>query len=365
MQQINDLSARIACHQEQIKAAVERVIGSGWLVLGPEVKQFEAAFAAYVGAGDCISVANGTDAIELGLKALGVAAGERVATVANASMYTTTALLAIGAEPFFMDVDLDSRCAGLAEVQRAVDSGVKVVVVTHLYGLAAPEIAEIAAFCAQRGVALFEDCAQAHGARVGGKRVGSFGIASSFSFYPTKNLGALGDGGAVLTSDPEVARKMRALRQYGWSDKYKVQMAGARNSRLDEMQAAILSAFLPRLDDGNARRLAITKRYGAALRHRDVQVPAPAGDNYVGHLYVVRSARRDALRTHLRGAGVASEVHYPIPDHRQPVFGERYAGLRLENTERLAAEILTLPCYPEMSDADVDRVVDAVNGWGT
>lgn len=364
MQQINDLSARIGQYQDKIQAAVARVIASGWVVLGPEVKQFEQNFAAYLGAADCISVANGTDAIELGLKALGVRAGDSVATVANASMYTTTALLAIGAEPFFMDVDLDSRCASLAEVTRAVDAGVKVVVVTHLYGVAAPEIAQIAAFCAERGVPLFEDCAQAHGAAIGGKRTGTFGAASSFSFYPTKNLGALGDGGAVVTSDPAIAARMRALRQYGWSDKYKVDVAGARNSRLDEMQAAILSAFLPGLDAANARRLAIAERYRAGLRHPEVDVPQAGGESYVGHLYVVRSARRDALRAYLREAGIASEVHYPIPDHRQPVFGDRYAAVRLENTERLASDILTLPCYPEMSDADVDRVVAAVNGWG-
>jgi len=364
MQQINDLSARIAQYQTQIKAAVNRVVDSGWLVLGPEIKGFEAAFAAYLEASECISVANGTDAIELGLKAMGVAAGDLVATVANASMYTTTALLAIGAEPFFMDVDLDSRCATLAEVQRALDGGVKAVVVTHLYGLGAPDIGAIAALCAQHGVPLFEDCAQAHGAIVDGKRVGTFGAASSFSFYPTKNLGALGDGGAVVTSDSDIAQRMRALRQYGWSDKYTVQVAGARNSRLDEMQAAILSAFLPDLDASNARRLAIAERYSAGLKHPDVQVPNASGTSYVAHLYVVRSASRDALRAHLRQAGIASDVHYPIPDHRQPVFGERFASVRLENTERLATEILTLPCYPEMSDADVDRVIAAVNGWG-
>jgi len=364
MQQINDLSARIAQHQDQIKQAMNRVVDSGWLVLGPEVKKFEAAFAAWLGASECISVANGTDAIELGLKAIGVAPGDQVATVANASMYTTTALLAIGAEPFFMDVDLDSRCATLAEVTRAIEAGVKAVVVTHLYGLAAPEIAEIAAYCAARGVPLFEDCAQAHGAMSNGKRTGTFGAASSFSFYPTKNLGALGDGGAVVTSDAGIAARMRALRQYGWSEKYTVQVAGARNSRLDEMQAAILSAFLPSLDEANARRLAIADRYSAALDHAEVQVPSATGAAYVGHLYVVRSPRRDALRAHLREAGVASDVHYPIPDHRQPVFGGRYAHVRLENTECLAAEILTLPCYPEMSDAAVEHVITAVNGWG-
>lgn len=364
MQQINDLSARIGQYQEQIQAAVGRVIASGWVVLGPEVKQFEQAFATYLGAANCISVANGTDAIELGLKALGVVAGDRVATVANASMYTTTALLAIGAEPYFMDVDLDSRCASLAEVMRAVDAGVKAVVLTHLYGLAAPDTVAIAALCSQRGVMLFEDCAQAHGAELDGRRTGTFGAAASFSFYPTKNLGALGDGGAVVTSDAAIGARMRALRQYGWSDKYKVDVAGARNSRLDEMQAAILSAFLPGLDAANARRREITDRYSATLKHEDVQVPAPAGAASVGHLYVIRSTRRDALKAHLRSANIAADVHYPIPDHRQPVFGGRYDAIVLPNTERLAEEILTLPCYPEMHDADVDGVVAAVNGWG-
>jgi aminotransferase EvaB len=363
MLQINDLSARIGNYREQIDAAIARVVASGWVVLGPEVKRFEQAFAAYLGAADCVSVANGTDAIELGLKAIGVGAGDRVATVANASMYTTTALLAIGAEPVFMDVAPDSRCAGLHDVEQALDAGVKAVVVTHLYGLAAPDTAAIAALCAARGVPLFEDCAQAHGALLDGKRVGTFGLAASFSFYPTKNLGALGDGGAVATNDAAVAARVRALRQYGWSEKYKVDVAGARNSRLDEMQAALLNAFLPDLDTANARRRAIAARYGAGLRHPNVEVPPAGGPESVAHLYVVRSPRRDALRTHLRAAGIAADVHYPIPDHRQPVFGERYAALRLEHTETLAREILTLPCYPEMSDADVDRVIAAVNSW--
>lgn len=363
MQQINDLSSLISQYKTAIEAAVSRVIDSGWVVLGPEVKQFEQNFATYLGAQDCISVANGTDAIELGLKAIGVSAGDRVATVANASMYTTTALLAIGAEPVFMDVDLDSRCVGLAEVISAVDKGVKAVVVTHLYGFAAPEIVQIAAFCAERGVALFEDCAQSHGAAVNGKRTGTFGAAASFSFYPTKNLGALGDGGAVVTSDVGIASRMRALRQYGWSDKYKVDVAGARNSRLDEMQAAILNTFLPDLDAANARRLAIADRYRTELNHVEIQVPSASGEAYVAHLYVVRSLRRDALRAHLRAAGIAADVHYPIPDHRQPVFGGRYSNVHLENTERLAAEILTLPCYPGMIDEQVDRVIQAVNNW--
>ena len=361
--QINELSARIRVHEDEIRASLNRVISSGWLVLGPEVKKFEASFAGYLGAAHCISLANGTDAIELALRGLGVEAGDRVATVANAGMYTTTAMLAIGAEPFFLDVDLNTRNTTLSEVNRAIAAGVKAVVVTHLYGLATPEIREIAQRCAQHGVRLLEDCAQAHGALTDGQRVGTFGDASSYSFYPTKNLGALGDGGAVVTNSADLAEKVSRLRQYGWTDKYHVELAGARNSRLDEMQAAILLAFLPHLDAANARRREIAARYSVMIKHADVLLPEQMGSEYVGHLYVLCSPRRDSLRMHLRTLDIASDVHYPIPDYRQPVFGQRFAQVRLANTEHLVGEILTLPCYPEMTDAQVDEVISGVNSW--
>lgn len=360
---INDLSAHICANEDAIRAATNRVISSGWLVLGPEVMKFEAAFAEYLGTAHCIGLANGTDAIELALRAMGVEAGDRVATVANAGMYTTTAMLAIGAEPFFIDVDLATRNTTISEVDRAIAAGVKAVVVTHLYGLATPQILSISQRCAQHGVRLLEDCAQAHGALVDGRRVGTFGDASSFSFYPTKNLGALGDGGAVVTNNAIIAEKLSRLRQYGWSDKYRVELAGARNSRLDEMQAAILLAFLPHLDTANARRREITTRYSTKIKHTDVLLPASMGAEYVGHLYVLRSPRRDSLRAHLRALDIASDVHYPIPDYRQPIFGRRFSQMCLANTEKLVAEILTLPCYPEMTDAQINEVIAGVNAW--
>lgn len=361
MLQINNLSARIDQHKTQIRVAIDRVIASGWLVLGPEVRQFEQAFAAYLGASHCVSLANGTDAIELALKAMGVSAGDQVATVANAGMYTTTALRAIGAEPYFMDVDLDTRGATFAEITRAIEAGVKAVVVTHLYGLAVPEIAVIAEYCAQENIPLLEDCAQAHGAQINGKRVGTFGDAASFSFYPTKNLGALGDGGAVVTNNPGIAKKVGLLRQYGWTAKYKVEMPGARNSRLDEIQAAILSELLPYLDGWNTRRREIAARYSSEISHPNIVLPPVGKEDYVAHLYVVRSPQRDALRVHLRNCEIASDVHYPIPDYRQPVFAGLYANICLANTEKLVQEILTLPCYPEMARGDVNIVIDAVN----
>jgi dTDP-4-amino-4,6-dideoxygalactose transaminase len=360
---INDLSAKVAVYRNAIDEAVSRVLNRSWLVLGPEVVAFEKAFAEYVGVSYCRTLANGTDALELALRALGVQQGDKVATVANAGFYTSTALLAIGATPFYLDVDPETRVVTLGEVERAIREGVKAVVVTHLYGQAVPAIAKIAADCRTAGLMLVEDCAQAHGAKVDGKKVGSFGDMGCFSFYPTKNLGALGDGGAVVCKDATLAEKIEYLRQYGWSAKYQVNLAGSRNSRLDEIQAAILSVFLPKLDGWNARRREIALQYSTLISHPEVRLPQVYGEDYVAHLYVVRSSKRDMLREHLRKQDIATDVHYPIPDYRQPVFEKRFSDIFLQNTETLAQEVLTLPCYPEMTDEDVKRVINAVNDW--
>ncbi|ARU03651.1 erythromycin biosynthesis sensory transduction protein eryC1 [Comamonas serinivorans] len=364
--QINDLQAHVRAKHAAIATAVQRVIASGWLILGPEVRAFEAAFAGYVGVAHAVGVANGTDAIELALRALGVQAGDTVATAANASLYAATAMAPLGAQPLFLDVDPASHTVPLAEVERAVAEGARAVVITHLYGRAAPDIEAIARLCAAQGVRLLEDCAQAHGARLHGRCVGSFGDAASFSFYPTKNLGALGDGGAVVTPHADVAEAVTRLRQYGWTSKYTVSLAGARNSRLDELQAAVLSALLPGLDADNARRRDVARRYGAGITHPAVTAPGGHGEDDVAHLYVVRcqhAEARDSLREHLRQQGIASDVHYPVPDHRQPVFGTRFAALQLPHTERLCTQVLTLPCYPEMTADQVQAVIDAVNAW--
>ncbi|MDP3560521.1 MAG: DegT/DnrJ/EryC1/StrS family aminotransferase [Legionellaceae bacterium] len=364
MQLINNLSLKITQHQESIKTAIDRVLHSAYLILGPECKRFEQAFADYVGVAHCVGVANGTDALELALKALGIQSGDTVATVANAGMYTTSALLAIGATPYFLEVDLESKNTTLAEVIRAVNTGVKVVVITHLYGLAVSEIAQIADYCAQKEIPLLEDCAQAHGARIQKKHIGSFGDAACFSFYPTKNLGALGDGGAVVSNKPEVAEKVRLLRQYGWKNKYQVELSGARNSRLDEIQAAILSEFLPHLDTSNARRREIAHAYNERIQHPHIiTMPAQNHEEYVAHLYVIRSTYRNTLREHLQQQSIASDIHYPIPDYRQPIFHTRFSDIYLPNTETLSNEILTLPCYPEMNDSEVDHVISAINSW--
>jgi dTDP-3-amino-2,3,6-trideoxy-4-keto-D-glucose/dTDP-3-amino-3,4,6-trideoxy-alpha-D-glucose/dTDP-2,6-dideoxy-D-kanosamine transaminase len=360
---INDLSLHIQSHEAEIKLAIDRVLTSGWVVLGPEVKKFEQSFAEYVGVSQCVTVANGTDAIELGLKALGVKSGDLVATVANAGMYTTSALLAIGAIPFFMDVSNSTRNVYLSEVENAISKGVKAVVATHLYGFAIEEIAEIVEMCKRAGVAVLEDCAQAHGARIGNKCVGSFGDAAAFSFYPTKNLGALGDGGAVVTGNLNVADQVAKLRQYGWASKYKVETAGARNSRLDEIQAAILSVFLLTLDKSNEKRRAIARIYNEQIVHPQVTLPMHDGKGYVAHLFVLQSKHRNALQNHLKSLGIASDIHYPVPDHLQPIFGNKFSSIKLANTERLSSEVLTIPCYPEMKTEQIRQVVSAINSW--
>ena len=343
---------------DELRKALGDVLDSGTFVLGHECTRFEAAFAAWCGARHAVGVANGTDAIEIALRALGVGASDAVATVANAGGYATTAIVACGATPVFVDVD-DVTCnidvAALAQ-------GVRAVVLTHLYGrLAAPEA--VAKLCAAAGVYLIEDCAQAHGATLRDRRAGTFGAAGCFSFYPTKNLGALGDGGAIVTNDDGVADKVRRLRQYGWQAKYRSVDAGGRNSRLDELQAAVLSTKLPHVDAQNARRREIARRYTERISNPAIAVPARDCESDVVHLFVVRSRHRDALAAHLRHEGVDTDVHYPVPDHRQPVFGARFATMKLPVTERLADEVLTLPCHPAMTDDEVSHVIAACTAF--
>ena len=366
---INDLSSHLAAQRQALLDAVTQVLDSGWLVMGPAVKRFEAEFAAYIGVPHAVGVANGTDALRLALKAADIGAGDRVGLVANAGGYGSIAVHQLAAMPVYLDVELETQLVNADAVATLLQAQptLKALIVTHLYGRLAPQIADIAALCRDQGVVLIEDCAQAHGARQRMGEVlalaGSFGDLACFSFYPTKNLGALGDGGAVLCRDGALAERVRALRQYGWQGKYQVSLAGGENSRLDELQAALLSVKLPLLDGLNARRRAIVNTYTAAIRHPDVTLPAPLGEDSVGHLAVVRSPRRDALRAHLHTLGIGSDVHYPFPDHRQPLWQAACAGIALPHTERLAQEVLSLPCYPEMTDTQVQQVVHAVNSW--
>ena len=352
-------SSAVANEGLGLAAALTRVLESNHFVLGREVAQFEHEFAQYVGVPHCVSVANGTDALELALRALGVGPGRQVACVANAGFYSATAIHLVGAAPVYADVDaatLTMAPEALAVVLRDQPAA---VIVTHLYGQLAA-IEPIAAMCREAGVPLIEDCAQSHGAARGGRQAGSFADVSCFSFYPTKNLGALGDGGAVLAADPELAARLESLRQYGWSKKYEVTRLGARNSRLDELQAAVLREKLKHLDRQNAQRRAIASHYNEAFAGLPLQLPPSLGEDYVAHLYVVRTPRREALREHLQSCGVATDVHYPIPDIRQPALQGRYDDIALPVSEAACATALSLPCFPGLADADVRHVARSV-----
>lgn len=359
---VNSLSRHIAPLQEQLSAIASEIIASGYYVLGPNVKAFEQEFAAYCGAAHCVSVANGTDALELSLRALGVTEGDTVGVVANAAMYGTSAVLACDATPLFIDTAGETGLMSLSSLTAALDAGAapKAVIVTHLYGQLA-DIEAIVALCHGRGIKVVEDCAQSHGATRSQTRAGSFGDIASFSFYPTKNLGALGDGGAIVTNDAALAQTAAQLRQYGWSAKYTNSLRGGRNSRLDEIQAAMLRAMLPHLDAWNARRREIANRYAAGIRNTRIHVSAPVGDDNVAHLYVVRTDARDALRSHLAEAGVQTEIHYPLCDHRQPCHGGAFDSVQLPATEADAQRVLTLPCFPELTDEEADQVIAACN----
>jgi aminotransferase EvaB len=359
---LNDLVRQSRLIHDELAASARRVIERGWYVLGSEGAEFEKTFAAYCGVPYAVGVANGTDGIELVLRAAGVDEGHNVATVANAGFYASTSIHAIGARPLYVDVGPETHSMSVDSLKSELARNtVRAVIVTHLYGRLA-DVETIAAICEPLGIPVIEDCAQAHGARRNGRSAGSFGTAGCFSFYPTKNLGALGDGGMVTTGDARIAESLRALRQYGWGKKYQVSRAGGRNSRLDELQAALLLAKLPHLDRWNEDRRAIARRLSDEIRHPRIKCPEDFGTDNVAHLFVLRCEDRDGLQRHLEARGVSTDIHYPIPDHQQPAYSASSSS-ELPETDRLAKEIITIPCFPEMEEEEISQVIDAINSW--
>jgi dTDP-3-amino-3,4,6-trideoxy-alpha-D-glucose transaminase len=344
---------------EELLAVVERVARQGAFTMGTELEAFEDEFAAYCGAEHAVGVSSGTEAISLALRAMDIGAGDEVIVPANSFIATAEAVSWVGATPVFVDVDPDTHLITAAAVEAAITPRTRCVIPVHLMG-ATVDLDPIMALAAEHGLRVIEDTAQAHGARYGDRRVGSIGDFGAFSFYPTKNLGGWGDGGAVVTGDAALAAKVKLLRSHGESPRYHHQIVGT-TARLDALQAALLRVKLRRLDDRNEDR----RRLGAALRAglagTSVELPAPAfdGADHVYHLFIIRTRERDALRAHLEAHGVSSAVHYPFPIHRTDAYGPAPEG-SLPVSERLAAEILTLPLFPTMSDLDVERIVAAV-----
>jgi len=358
---INDLSAHNDALKDALYHAAKKVIDSGWFAMGPELDQFECSFATYCGADFCAGVASGTDALEIGLKALGVKPGDEVITVANAGMYACTAIQALGAVPVFADIDLPAMTISPDHIRELISSKTRAVIATHLFGRMCdmPRIIELAN---AHNLVVLEDCAQAHGAVLEGKKAGSWGNAGAFSFYPTKNLGALGDGGAIVCQSADTHEKIKRLRQYGWRKKYQVTDAMGCNSRLDEIQAAFLNVKLPYLDQWLQKRQSIGHFFSEHISHPAVELPDNTPD-HVFHLYVLRCSNREALREHLMAKGVATEIHYPILDYQQPVFAQMQNVPVLPNSEKVLSEIVTIPCFPELSSKQQSYIVEAINAW--
>lgn len=352
--------AQYESHRAEIESAVLRVMRGGHYILGAEVEALEREFAAFIGTDDAIGVANGTDAVALALRALGIGFGDEVISVSQTAVATIAAIESTGARAVVVDVEPQYYTIDPRKLEEARSARTAAVVAVHLFGQAA-DLGAIGAFCQKHHLALVEDAAQAHGARWQGQRLGSVGVVGCFSCYPTKNLGAIGDGGLVTTSDGGVAARIRMLRQYGWRERYTSAVPGY-NSRLDELQAAVLRVKLRYLDEDNSRRRAIADQYSDHLAHSLLATPQVRPDSeHVFHLYVVRTAVRDALLGEMRRRDIMPGVHYPAPVHLQPAYeGRLRVGSSMHVTESLARETLSLPMYPELSDREVDVVVDVV-----
>lgn len=361
--QIADLKAEVQNCRDSILAAIDRVLCSGHYILGSEVGAFEREWADYIGVHSCIGVANGTDALVLALKAVGIQAGDEILTVSHTAVATVAAIESIGAVPVFVDIDPLSRCLDPRLPESAISPSTRAIVPVHIYGQPA-DMEGILAAARRHNLHVIEDCAQAHGAAIGGQKVGTFGDAATFSFYPTKNLGALGDAGAVVCRDPAIAARVCSLRQYGWSQRYVSDTVGT-NSRLDELQAAILRVKLPYLDQRNQRRRAIADLYRQALATTNMVGPADiGGTTHAMHLFVVESRMRDRLAEYLSEVGIATALHYPMPIHRQPAYVGRIRGAdKLPHTEALYERLLTIPCQPDLTDEEVERICDGLRAW--
>lgn len=362
---IIDLKSVYQENQEEIDLAVQDVLKSGWYILGEQVKNFEHSFSKWVNVPHAVTVANGTDALELSLKACDIKKGDFVATVSHTAVATVSAIERCGAIPVFVDIDAKTMTLcpeRLESILKKFNKPIRAVIPVHLYGQMV-DMSSVMALSEQYGFYVIEDCAQAHGAKWKDKQAGTYGHAGAFSFYPTKNLGAFGDGGAVVTSSLEIANNLKLLRQYGWHERNNSVLSGV-NSRLDEIQAAILSVLLLKLDDYTERRQQIAKQYDE-VKNLNIQLPKVREEAlHVYHQYVVRSKKRDKLQQYLEIHEIQSLVHYPKPVHLQPAYLNKYEIVEnLTETEQCTNEILSIPIHPYLSDSQVDHIIKALSEW--
>lgn len=360
---LNDLGRQAHQLRDELGNAFSKVLDSGWFILGREVAAFEQGFAEFCGRSHCVGVGNGFDALGIALSALELGPGDEVITTANAGAYGTLSILSTGARPIFVDVEHDTLNMSPAALAGAVGPRSRAILITHLHGriAAMDPIHEIAARAALR---LVEDCSHAHGASLNGRAAGAWGDIGCFSFYPTKNLGAVGDAGAIVLDDEVLASNIRELRNYGWEQAGEIGRKHGRNSRLDEVQAAVLSAKLPFVSQWNKRRRAICQYYQDRIQHPLITWPPLGDEDDAAHLCVLQTGRRDSLRAHLHTAGVATSIHYPLADHQQPIIrSELSSQPSLPNTEVSVKELVTLPNFPEMTEQEVDHVCRSLTDW--
>ncbi|MBI1937710.1 MAG: DegT/DnrJ/EryC1/StrS family aminotransferase [Ignavibacteriales bacterium] len=350
--------AQYFSYKEEIDCAINNVLENGRYILGEEVSLFENEFAGYIGAKYGIGVANGTEALRIALIATGIGEGDEVITVSHTAVATVSAIEQTGAVPVFVDIDSKYYTIDPSKILKVVSNRTKAIIPVHLYGQPA-DMEPILEIAKRYSLKVIEDSAQAHGALYKNRRTGSMGDAGCFSFYPTKNLGAIGDGGMVVTNDEELANKVRLLREYGWKERYVSHYSGW-NTRLDEIQAAILRVKLKYLDSDNKKRVRTAKLYNTILCNNGIIIPAQRKDSqHVYHLYVIRTQNRERLIQHLKSNGVQAAVHYPLPVHLQPAY-KKFANDYLKATERVANEILSLPIYPELSREEIELVVNTI-----
>jgi dTDP-4-amino-4,6-dideoxygalactose transaminase len=361
---MNDFKSEPRALRDAMLTAAERVFASGWYVLGKEVEQFEKRWADACGARYAVGVGNGMDALEIALRLLGIGPGDEVITTPMTAFASVLAIIRAGATPVLADIDPDTALLSAKSVQRCISKKTRALLVVHLYGQLR-NIEEWVAICADNRFELIEDCAQSHLASSGGKIAGTFGRIGAYSFYPTKNLGAMGDAGALITDAKDLAERTRQFRNYGQSQRYHHPNLGM-NSRLDELQAAILSERLKWLDEFTHRRRAIAERFFREIRNDDVATLARPTEpsSHVYHLFVVKSSARDKLQAHLAERGIQSLIHYPVPVHHQePCRDLQRDPKGLKVSERHAETCLSIPCHPQMSDGDAERVIDALNSF--
>ena len=352
--------AQYVSYKEEIDTAISRVLDSGRYILGGEVKAFEEEFSSFIGVSYGVGVGSGTEAIHLALASCGIGRGDEVITVSHTAVATVVGIELAGAKPVFVDIEPKYYTLDPFDLEKAITSRTKAIIPVHIYGQPV-DMDPVIEISIKNGLKIIEDCAQAHGAKYKGRRVGSIGDIACFSFYPTKNLGAIGDGGMVVTNNLELFQKAKLLREYGWAERYVSDIPGW-NTRLDEIQAAILRVRLKYLDSDNAARGHLADLYNKGLAECDLSLPS-IRDNcrHVYHLYVVRSNKRDSLLNKLREKDIDCAVHYPVPVHLQPAY-RHLANGRLLETETAARKVLSIPIYPELQPVNVSMIIDAIRG---